>query len=189
MVHLTTLVPPAQEPVRLSEALEHLRIDHGYDDAMVARHITAARTHIENRLSRTLISREYELRIDRWPRDGAIGLPRPPALEVLEVSYLDDNNQAVALFAEEYELYADPLSPMVAVETPQPDPAVTSLGIGVRYRAGEGPTPENVPEPLRQAVLLLTAHFYERREPLEGEGLALPYGIEALMAPYRRVRL
>jgi len=57
--------------------------------------------------------------------------------------------------------------------------------------AGYGAAASDVPQPLRQAVLLLVAHWFERREPVElGSALeTVPMTVGGLLAPYRSVRL
>jgi uncharacterized phiE125 gp8 family phage protein len=64
-------------------------------------------------------------------------------------------------------------------------------GIEIAFTAGFGATAEDVPMPIRLAIKMLVAHWYEMREPvLAGEaGNALPLGVASLIAPYREVRL
>ena len=49
----------------------------------------------------------------------------------------------------------------------------------------------NVPEPLRQAIRLLVAHWYENRGIVAagGEVAVLPQSVAALIAPYRVLSL
>jgi uncharacterized phiE125 gp8 family phage protein len=66
-----------------------------------------------------------------------------------------------------------------------PASAQPVCGIEITYRCGFGEGAQDVPEPLRQAVLALVAHSFEHREAAE-----LPLAlIEPWLAPYRRVRL
>ena len=67
---------------------------------------------------------------------------------------------------------------------PRPGRAVN--GIGIRLRAGFGAAAEDVPQPLRQAILLLVTHFFAQRGDEAGGGLPLSLG--ALLDPYRLVR-
>jgi uncharacterized phiE125 gp8 family phage protein len=60
-------------------------------------------------------------------------------------------------------------------------------GIGIRVAAGFGTTPDSVPEPLRQAVLRLVAHWYAHRG--EETPPPVPPSFEALIQPFREVRL
>ena len=53
--------------------------------------------------------------------------------------------------------------------------------------AGYGASSVDVPAPLRQAALMLVAHWYEHRGVVghDQAGNVPPQGFEALIAPYR----
>jgi uncharacterized phiE125 gp8 family phage protein len=56
----------------------------------------------------------------------------------------------------------------------------------IRAPFGYGATAASVPQPLKQAIMLLAAHWNEHREPVltGGNPTTLPFGIECLIAPY-----
>lgn len=54
-------------------------------------------------------------------------------------------------------------------------PAVEYHGLNIRYVVGFGNSPDDVPEDLVQAVLMLGGHFYEHRL---GEGTSVKYAVE-----------
>jgi uncharacterized phiE125 gp8 family phage protein len=60
----------------------------------------------------------------------------------------------------------------------------------VRFTAGYGDTASDVPQTIRQAILLAVGHWYENREATVAVGNVreLPLGIEALLWPYRVLR-
>ena len=71
-------------------------------------------------------------------------------------------------------------------------PSVTlaaANGVRVRYVAGYGAAGSNVPQAIRQAILLVIGSLYENREDvLVAQGVSigvLPFGVVALLAPYR----
>lgn len=57
----------------------------------------------------------------------------------------------------------------------------------ITFTAGYG-APTDVPAAIRQAMLLLVTQWYEHRQ-VTGTGTALPFAVDALLAPFRRVRL
>jgi uncharacterized phiE125 gp8 family phage protein len=64
--------------------------------------------------------------------------------------------------------------------------------IQVQFEAGYGNTPENVPEPLRQAILMVVAELYEKRVSLNDNQKAPPtlnFRAFELVKPYRAMRL
>ena len=74
---LTRQTPPAVEPVTLSEAKAHLRVDATDDDAYIITLISAAREWCEQYLDRTLVLTQWTMRMEEFPEEE-IELPRPP---------------------------------------------------------------------------------------------------------------
>jgi uncharacterized phiE125 gp8 family phage protein len=62
-----------------------------------------------------------------------------------------------------------------------------TAGIELDLQLGYGANAADVPAPLRHAVRMLVAHWYENRGLVAaGAGIAtLPAGVAALVAPYR----
>jgi uncharacterized phiE125 gp8 family phage protein len=59
----------------------------------------------------------------------------------------------------------------------------------VKYVAGYGGA-SDVPEPIVQAIKLLTTHLYENREAVTSLGVnTIPYTIGAMLQPYKVQRL
>ena len=59
----------------------------------------------------------------------------------------------------------------------------------VRFVAGFGEAWEDVPADLRQAVLLLAAHFYENRTDTGSVSGSMPFGVLVLIEAYRATRI
>ena len=57
----------------------------------------------------------------------------------------------------------------------------------MEVRAGYGATAEDVPAPLRQAVRLIVARWFENRG--DADPGPAPPDVMALVAPFRRVRI
>ena len=87
----------------------------------------------------------------------------------------------------------DPGPPARLVRTGPAWPQVTAAanGIAISFIAGFGTAVTDVPAPVRQAMLLLTAHWFEHRDPIEiGQpDTAIPKAVSDLLRPYRRPRL
>ena len=180
---------PASEPVSLAEAKAHLCVVHGDDDQLIASLITAARRLVEVRTGLCLIAQEWLCLRDGWPEDGVIELPATPLLAVEEIGVFGEDDTKAVIDPAHYIVDAPSRPPRVMLRGsrlwPRPGRAVN--GIGIRITAGFGPQDADVPQPLRRAVLLLVAHFFAQRGEEAGGGL--PVGLDALLAPYRRVRL
>lgn len=170
------VTPPADEPVSLAEAKAHLRLTQDDEDAMISRLIVAARRLVEAQTGLVLIRQGWTVRLARWPDDRAIRLPLAPLLSIDAVTA-----GGVALDAS--LLVAD----TAAGEVRLLRGAITPAGaIMVSLTAGFGAA-DDVPAPIRQALLMIVAHLYEQRGSETPP--PLPLTLQALLAPYREVRL
>jgi uncharacterized phiE125 gp8 family phage protein len=64
-------------------------------------------------------------------------------------------------------------------------------GIEIDYVAGYGSAADEVPADLRQAVLLLIAHWHEHRDAvvIAGSGAVVPSGFDRVVSAYKQVRM
>jgi uncharacterized phiE125 gp8 family phage protein len=183
---LVVVTPPAIEPVTLPQVKLHARVDHNDDDGLLEQKATAARQYVERFLGRPLISTTFDLFYDAFPL-GVITLPKSPVLSVTEIEYLDADGAEMSL-VEGDDYTVDVASGRIApgdAGWPSTDSVVSSVRI--RFVAGYGATADEVPLPLREAVLQLAAQLYEHREAaLYGQTAApLPYGVDDILSEYR----
>lgn len=180
---------PASEPVSLAEAKAQLRVAHGEDDQLIAALVTAARRVVEARTGLSLMAQDWLCLRDDWPPDGVIALPVAPVRAVDEVGVFGEDDVTAVIDPAHYILDAAsrPARVLLRGSRQWPRPGRALNGIGIRVAAGFGAAPQDVPQPLRQAVLLLVAHFYAQRGDEPGRGL--PLNLAALLDPYRMVRL
>jgi uncharacterized phiE125 gp8 family phage protein len=194
-VRLTLVTPPAEEPVTLAEARLHLAAteeDLVEDDPLIEALIVAARQVCELHLDRALITQTWDLHLDEWPHGpwggqlGGIVLPRPPLQSITSITYTDTNGslQTVPL-ANYYVRTGTPgeVSPIFGEFWPSA--RYQRDAIHVRFVAGYG-TASAVPQCIKQAMLLLIAHWYRNREATVNTGAVpqkLEWSVDALLAP------
>ncbi|GAB4518728.1 MAG: hypothetical protein Tsb0010_03010 [Parvularculaceae bacterium] len=188
---IISIVPPAAEPVSLADAKAFLRIDAPDEDALIADFIRAARRVVEARTGRALITQTLRLKLDAFPDACELSLRRSPVQSVISVTTFDQNGAAMVFDAANYALDGDshPARILRKPAIPWPIPSAAGGGIVIDFIAGYGPSGSDVPEPLRQAIRILTAHFHEQREAVGEGGGAIPFRVEALLAPFAEVRL
>lgn len=186
------LTAPAIEPVSLADAKAYLRIEHDDDDDTLAALIAGARIHVETQTRRALITQSWRLIRDAWPADGRIAIAPVPlrALTAARVYRPDGSTQAldVAVFI------ADTAGAPATLSFPSgalPAPGRVVAGIELDVEIGYGAAPGDVPEPLRQAIRILVAHWYENRglAAVGHEIAVLPATASALIMPYRVLSL
>lgn len=174
------------EPLSLSEAREHLRVDHFEDDGVISGCILAARQHIENICGLALANSTWTMTLDTFPDDGSILLPREPVQSVSSVRYTNTAGTLITWSSTEYEvdLYSSP--PRLRVRTGFSWPAVKDVlsAVQIEFVCGYG-GPQLVPQPIMQAMRLLVGHFYENREAVGASMAPAPFAVDALLAPYR----
>ncbi len=184
---------PAVEPVTLTEAKAYLRVDLSDEDTLIASLITAARIHVEVSLGRSLITQSWSLFLDQWPEARVLTLPIAPLQSVTDVRTYAEDDTAIIWDASNYfvDASSDPGRVVRQNTASWPPPGRPANGVEVAFVAGYGNGASDVPEPIRQALLLLIAHWYERREPvaLGGRPISVPGTVSGLLDPYRRIHL
>jgi uncharacterized phiE125 gp8 family phage protein len=186
------ITPPALEPVSLEDAKAHLRLDTDDDDQLVSAAIVAARVHVEATTRRRLIEQGWRVYLDAWPRKRIVAIPVAPLIAVDAVTVYDLSGAPVVVDEGDYEVDAVSVPGRLVLSAPVPVTVGRAVnGIEIEITAGYGPSGVDVPAPLRQAIMMLVAHWYEHRGPA-GYDLAAelpPFGFEAMVAPYRILSL
>lgn len=183
---------PALEPVTVAEAKAHLRIDDDAEDILVSSLILTSRLHIEAALSIALITQSWRLLLDRWPKRIEVGIPLKPLQTIDAIRVRDADGNAEVVPPADYMFDTASLPPrLVQTGSGWPMAGQAINGIEIDFTAGYGAQASDVPEPIRQALLLLAAHWYEHRDPSElgSPGAAIPDAVSMLLKPFRKVRL
>lgn len=187
-----TTVPDAGLPV--DEFKAHLRLGTGFgagslQDEVLISFLRAAMAAVEARTGKILLQRGFIWTLSRWRDREAAAFPVAPVVAVTSVEVVDRLGVRSVVPAAQYWLEQDGQRPQLRpVGTYLPAiPAAGSVVVG--FDAGYGATWVDVPADLRQAVLLLAAHYYEfRNETTLSEG-CMPFGVSSLIERYRTFRV
>lgn len=193
---LVRVVTPPQSVVSWEMMQVHLRGVAGEEEReLVERYIAAATAWLDGPagwLGRCLGEQTLELATchlcDRR-------LPCGPVVSIESITYLDRAGDEQTMPDTDYRLLAD--GSIYAKRWP----AVTETpeSVRIRYFAGypdrqetpeEGGDPvavSTVPEPIRQAILLLVGQWFDHREAVSvgAAPAAMPFAVDALLSPYR----
>lgn len=182
--------PPGAEPLTLAQAKAYFRVDHDAEDALIADLIASARGLVEDYLQRCLITRRLIERLDRWGdrvRCGAFVMKRPDVQTIHTIKTYDANGGAQIFNPSLWRLDAASAPSRILLNGGGfPIPSRTRQGIEIDFSCGYGDAPEDVPAPIRNALLILIADHYERRE---GDSDFIPANARTLLLPYMQVRL
>ncbi|MCI0546839.1 MAG: head-tail connector protein [Candidatus Rokubacteria bacterium] len=184
---------PAVEPVSLAEGKAYLKLEGSEEDAILSRLMIAARVQVERIGGLALIRQRWWVSLDRWPGKPDIELPIAPVSEIHSLKVLGEDDAAATIDPAHYfaDLASSPQRLVLRGSRQWPPPGRSAAGIEIELAAGFGEAPEDVPQGLRQAILLLGGHWYEHRLAVEEEGRLqeVPLAVRTLVHPYRRVRL
>lgn len=178
-MQLNRLCTPVQELVSLEELKEHMRIEHDDEDSLLRGLQRSAYDWVEQFTSRSLLSTKWCFTSLPSKVKGEIGLclPFPNLLRIESVNHIctTANKERVKRFIIENKYN---FSHICLLNKGMP--------IEVIYEAGFGPLIENVPAPIRQAIKVLSAHWYENRE---GSMRGILDTVRTFLHPYQVRRL
>lgn len=163
---LKLITPPAEEPITLDEAKKHLRVDIANDDTLISSLITAAREYCEDFQNRAYITQTWQLWLDGWPDGSEISIPKPPLQTVSSIKYYSEDGAEYTLPAEDYivDVQSQPGRVVLASGKSWPDVSLRPANaVVVDFVVGYGDAVD-VPQRVKQAILLLVGHWYEHRE-------------------------
>ena len=185
------ITPPSAEPLSLVEAKAHLRLDSTDEDDLVTALIVAARQVVEKHTGCALITQAWRVIADAWPDIGPLKLPLRPFISLTAIRVFDAGNAAATLSPATYFVDPQPAAPRVLFANAPPAPGRALAGIEIDMLIGYGPAALSVPEPLRLAIRMLVAHWFEARGDAASDASArqIPAVIEAVLQPFRRLRL
>lgn len=168
--------------VSLEEAKAHLRVEHALEDDLITTYIGAATQHVRTQAQRALTSETWDLHLDSWPV-GALALPSPPLLEVVEVTYVDALGASQVLLDGSFTIER-PSGPQALHASLAPIDSWPEISRGpgavrVRYKAGYGDA-KDVPSALRAAVLLTLGDLYSGASPVSADPLISMYVVPSL---------
>lgn len=181
--HATTA--PTLYPVSVDEAADQLGFDANEFDALLQGFIVTATTFVEGYLNRALINRTYTGYLDCLD-SAAVDLPMPPLVSVSYVKTYDDADAATTLSASTYYVAAHVWRSAIILRQGASWPTVTRVadGVEIRWVAGYGSNPSDVPEPIRQAILICVAALEANRGDA---GFTMPKAAEALLDHFRLI--
>lgn len=179
---------PASEPITLAEAKAHLRVDASDEDTLISSLISAAVSHLDatGSLGRAMITQTWAEWVSASP--GYVRLPIGPFQSLTSVEYYDSDNAIQTATLSDFETWLD--GDFVRVKPKEGSLWPTAFSrpdaIKITYVAGFGDDATDVPQGIRQAILLLVGHWYENRMAVSEARLTeVPIAVEALIGNER----
>jgi len=196
-MRLILTTAPEIEPVSLAEVKFHLRLAttaaeaaaYTTEDDLLNRLITTARIITEQEIGRALITQTKTLYLDEWPGGNEIRIPYPP-LQSATVTYRleDDDDYDNTLSTVDTDIVSEPGRVILQPNETWPSGTLYSeKPISIEFECGYGDDATDVPEAIRQAILLRISDLYENRgEIVMGVSVGRIQGaIDSLLASYQ----
>jgi uncharacterized phiE125 gp8 family phage protein len=183
-VPLQLITSPSLEPISLTQAKAHLKIDATDEDALITALIAAARTRTEWYTGRALITQSWTQWLDDWPQTNCVEIALPPLQNLTELRFYRADDSASILDASSYQVDSASAPARVALKPatlPPLNPRPLNA-VAIAFTAGYGDEPDDVPAPLREAILELIAFLFMHRGDAPAD---LPPNILAMLEPYR----
>ena len=187
-----TPVPASSLPMAAFKA--HLRLGSGFadddlQDGVLETALRASLAAIEARTGKILFAREFTFTLNDWRDPYDQPLPVAPVSAISEVTVIDRQGAETVTDSDRWYLEPDAMRPRLRAA----GGCLPTVPLGGRVRvgmlAGYGPEWDDLPADLAQAVLQLAAHFNAYRHDVAMRGQGIPAEVQALIAPFRTVRL
>lgn len=169
---LNLVAAPASEPITLTEAKQHCRVDISDDDTIIGTCITSARQFIENVLGRRLATQTWDLILDRFPWGvHDMRCPYGPWQSITYIRYIDLNGNVQTMATSDYNLDSTSFEPRIYLSWAKiyPVPRPIQNAVTIRHISGCATVGEN----LKSAVKMRTKHLYD-----EARGVLDPFKLE-----------
>lgn len=174
-------------PVTLADAKTHARVDSDHDNGYIESLIATATQWVEDQCETMCRPSVWEASYDSFPV-WEIVLPKSPAMpEEATITYrgpdgVDRQMSSPSHFQFDRNTFHPRCYPLYANAWP----AVRGDENSVKVRWSVGyPTPAETPGAFKTLILLLSAHWYENREPVvHGQGMSsldIPYTVATLL--------
>lgn len=181
---LKRTVDAASEPVTLTEAKSHLRVDHSDDDTYITGLITAARNIAENYTNSSFFTQTWVATME-WFTE-VIELRRGPVQSVSSLKYYDSSNTLQTFDASGYFVDTNQDIPTIEADNNWPSALYDRIdAIQVTYVTGYA-TVGAIPQAIKHAILMIIGHLYENRQDVVvgSQVNQMPQASRTLLNPY-----
>ncbi|MDD4775432.1 MAG: head-tail connector protein [Syntrophomonas sp.] len=154
------------------------------EDTLLNGLIQAAREYAQGYQNKAYYTQTWEAVLDKWPTEDYIEIPLPPLAGVTSIKYKDADGTESTWDSGKYIVDTDRFIGRVVLASGEtwPENNLYPAGaIRIRFVCGYSTTTD-IPQIVKQAILLLAAFWYENRETAADKGMSeIPFTIKALL--------
>lgn len=210
---ISILTPAATDPVTLDEIKAHCRVDFTEDDAYLTSLIAAATDWVQRRTGRQLVTATLRQSWDSYPsvfhpvrpitqaygprvfylgmEAAMMTLDVEPVQSVSSVTYYDANDALQTVISTAYWVDLATTPPRIIPKDAWPNILWgRPSAFRIDFVAGYG-VATDVPTLIKQGIMLLAAHWYERREAtVQNASIAeVPFAVESICQSYETTKV
>jgi hypothetical protein len=194
-MQLNLIEKPASEIITLEEAKIYLRIDHDFDDNLIAGFIKSTREAMESIIQKSILKQTWEYKLDNvsissldfresdypsiYGNSLRIPLPKPPIIEIISLEIdrkevdankysLEKTNNKFCLCINETKFFRNK----------------RKISMVVKYSSGISDCVENIPFQLKLANLRLVANAFQERFSYSQNSI-ISQGVRQLLSPFK----
>lgn len=184
-IGLKRSVDSASEPVTLTEAKKHLVVDHDDDNDYISSLITAARNIAENYTNRSFFTQTWVMYMSNFNSNFCIELKKGIVQSVSSITYYSNDSQETWGSSNYRLINGSDIGYIESVDG-YPSSVDDRLdAIEVTYVTGWDDI-NNIPQAIKQAVLMIVGHLYENRQDVVvgSQVNTIPLASQYLLDPY-----
>ena len=181
------VTPATSNPLTLTEAKTHLKVDTTADDTFITNLIKSATSSAQEYTNRFFIATTIQQYGDKW--EDISNLFKSPVASVTHVKYVDPDGTLQTLSTDVYFVDDVNKPARIGLKPNQSFPEIIDRlnAIYVEYVVGIAAGPDEVDEGIRQALLLTIGNWYQNRQAVVTGTIAteLPMNAKFLLDQYK----
>jgi uncharacterized phiE125 gp8 family phage protein len=158
-----------------------------FDDDYIEALILAATGAVESQYGLALLEQTIVQFNAQFPTDDKpMFLAVAPVIEIISIEYLDTDGNTQTWDAAEYSFGGYNGNPFITPKVGYSWPTCATSqpnAVTITYKSGFGAAADNVPMPIRQAMLMMVGDMYENRQDRPD---TMPRASKALLRPFTR---
>ena len=181
------VTPATSNPITLTEAKTHLKVDTTADDTFITNLIKSATSSAQEYTNRFFIATTIQQVGDKW--EDISNLFKSPVLSVTNIKYVSTDGILTTLNSSVYFLDDVNKPARIGLKPNQSYPEIIDRlnAVQVNYVVGLAAGPDEVDEGIRQALLLTIGNWYQNRQAVVTGTIAteLPMNAKFLLNQYK----
>ena len=181
------VTPATSNPITLTEAKTHLKVDTTADDTFITNLIKSATSSAQEYTNRFFIATTIQQVGDKW--EDISNLLKSPVASVTNIKYVDTSGSLQTLNTDVYFVDDVNKPARIGLKPNQSYPEIIDRlnAVQVNYVVGLAAGPDEVDEGIRQALLLTIGNWYQNRQAVVTGTIAteLPMNAKFLLDQYK----